>query len=236
MTNFNSQRALVIDVTSCKICYKVVSCERVLKRHMRVVHNQPPQRPPSPDFPKRFMCTQSECWKEFHFRHELNHHRKIAHEENVLEQCAHCKKQFKNSVLFKRHMLVHSEKEFDCDECPKKFSRKDLLKRHEKTVHLWDTSYNMKAMLKDAQFMNGYKCDRCGKFLLKSEQMIRHHDEKKCINECDICGKTFKEKRFLMTHKMAHDGPSKFTCNLCEKSFSYKSGLQKHIRNVHRDR
>ncbi|XP_055370789.1 myoneurin-like [Condylostylus longicornis] len=46
-------------------------------------------------------------------------------------------------------------------------------------------------------------------------------------SKCDICQKMFR-KGNLKRHKETHSGDRKFTCQLCNKSFTQKSSLQRH--------
>ena len=237
----------VIDVFSCKFCYKKVSSKKSLKRHMQIVHvhSEPSKSLPEPTFRRTltkgividtsFHCHLCPANPRFNFRRDLNHHLKVTHGENVQKQCTHCDKQFDTTSMLERHVLIHSKTRFDCKECSKTFSRKDELKRHGKTQHI-NRSYNIKAMLKDAQFKTGYKCRRCEKFLMDEYDMICHYEEKKCLNQCDMCEKTFKDKRYLNTHRLSHGPLPKFVCNICEKSFAFKTGLQKHTRKAHKDK
>ena len=46
---------------------------------------------------------------------------------------------------------------------------------------------------------------------------------------CEICGKIFKEKSYLIKHvRSKHVNPRSETCEKCEKTFSQKGGLFNH--------
>ena len=52
-------------------------------------------------------------------------------------------------------------------------------------------------------------------------------------HQCNICEKTFKEKRRLVDHMTdVHSGRK--DCSQCTESFSNKRNLNRHIREVHR--
>ncbi|XP_060859704.1 uncharacterized protein LOC132936909 [Metopolophium dirhodum] len=49
---------------------------------------------------------------------------------------------------------------------------------------------------------------------------------------CVQCPSVFAAKRNLVAHQKTHTD-MRFSCNVCEKSFSYKTSLNKHLKNVH---
>ena len=48
---------------------------------------------------------------------------------------------------------------------------------------------------------------------------------------CDVCFKTFANKRSLQNHAGSHTG--KTTCPICQKVFSSTTNLNQHARNAH---
>ena len=45
---------------------------------------------------------------------------------------------------------------------------------------------------------------------------------------CDICEKTFKYRSGLNTHKLIHIAEKSFACDICTKTFKQRCGLNKH--------
>lgn len=60
----------------------------------------------------------------------------------------------------------------------------------------------------------------------KSEDIPTRVEGKKF--ECPICGKFFKRRSSLSTHKLIHLNVKPFTCQTCSKEFLRRSDLKKH--------
>jgi len=80
-----------------------------------------------------------------------------------------------------------------------------------------------------------FVCSMCGKSVIQKSDLSRHvriHTGErpfKCPHEG--CYKCFAQKSNLAVHMRTHTKP--FKCIHCEKAFSYKKGLQKHIDEKH---
>uniref|UniRef100_A0A3B4US40 C2H2-type domain-containing protein n=1 Tax=Seriola dumerili TaxID=41447 RepID=A0A3B4US40_SERDU len=59
------------------------------------------------------------------------------------------------------------------------------------------------------------------------------HTGKKSL-KCDICGKTFQFKSKMIIHLRSHTGEKPYLCKSCGKSFSQKAHLNEHLK-IHRD-
>ncbi len=51
--------------------------------------------------------------------------------------------------------------------------------------------------------------------------------------QCQICGKTFKNRKYLNQHHKIHTGESRRACPVCGKVFASPGGLFSHKKNVH---
>ena len=96
-----------------------------------------------------------------------------------------------------------------------------------------------------------FKCHACNKefepsrwelhFLpiqnLKEQEEINKSSlvhEENIKNMCKICEKSFSSKQYLNRHiKSVHEGIKDHKCDLCEKSFSTKQYLNTHMKSVH---
>ncbi|GFN80579.1 Zinc finger protein 18 [Plakobranchus ocellatus] len=51
--------------------------------------------------------------------------------------------------------------------------------------------------------------------------------------QCSLCGKGFQSISGLNHHKLIHMG-QKFRCSICEKTFTQKSKVKRHLITIHR--
>ena len=63
--------------------------------------------------------------------------------------------------------------------------------------------------------------------------MAKILEDKKSF-DCDFCDKNFSFKGNLNKHiKSVHEGKKPFKCKVCDKCFSVKCNLNSHIESVH---
>jgi KRAB domain-containing zinc finger protein len=154
-------------------------------------------------------------------------------------ECVVCRKEFKKEANHDRHMVCHSDK-FQCQMCKKAFGRKLDLEMHE-IVCRGRISVQEKGFVKctvcDNEFFNvneffkhslehttPYKCGSCQR-PYRSMHALEEHT-KTCTGEwsdttCKICGKVFRNIRYLERHKILHT-KAKFQCEHCHKLFHRK--------------
>ena len=159
------------------------------------------------------------CFKMFATKYSCMTHQKIIHFKTLKTskiegsnfKCSVCGLVYAHQVSLKRHtQQIHDSKSerFKCDDCIKTFGRKDNLWRHRVKVH--------KLLNIDIEYLNS-----------------------KSSNRCSMCRMVFKNKDLLLTHlslqacfvKISDD--EKYQCEMCDKSYIYKSDLNRHRNKKH---
>lgn len=145
--------------------------------------------------------------------------------------CSQCEKTFAFSSGLRVHMRAHTgERPYNCPICCKDFSRSDFLAMHIKSHGRTQTGERI------------FECDLCEK-KLTSRGFLQLHKErshgifikgrgeqKDTQFPCGSCGKVFKTKRSLKTHKVIHSDVRPYACTQCGHSFNRSSSLKKHMR------
>ena len=161
--------------------------------------------------------------KVFISRKNMSRHWAISHGISRLNQsfveeprytCSVCKKTFTRKDHLDRHLLCHESIQEPCHVCPtckEKFTRKDKMDRHISTKHT-------------------YKCKQC-MCLFGSEEELKLHQGTHLL--CNVCNKTFKEKKYLTQHtNTVHGVHEDYKCTkpTCTKTFSRKGNQERHSR------
>ena len=53
------------------------------------------------------------------------------------------------------------------------------------------------------------------------------------IYKCNVCFKSFKQKKYVEVHMRMHTGERPFSCQICNKSFPLKGSLTFHVNTQH---
>ncbi|XP_050676718.1 zinc finger protein 135-like isoform X7 [Leptidea sinapis] len=141
---------------------------------------------------------------------------------------------------------------FECSACQRKFGKRAHFSQHYKHVHLKQRPGLRNCLLCDVKVVESLRpkhmeeahglprpqCGACGKkfsypFLLLQHQQTYHMGERKY--ECNQCQKRFTTKYYLTRHLRRHSDSRPFTCHVCGKSFKEKTALRAHT-DIHIDR
>jgi len=110
--------------------------------------------------------------------------------------------------------------DFVCQDCGLRLVTKALLKRHEVTKH---------GKIELANF----SCSVCNQYFitkhsLESHIKMMHEDYRPHV--CEVCARSFKIKRHLLSHKLTHTGERSFECRHCDKRFAKEWTRKQHER------
>ncbi|XP_065086585.1 zinc finger protein 681-like isoform X3 [Ochlerotatus camptorhynchus] len=188
------------------------------------------------------------CSESFETLKHLKSHAKKVHNTQAVLQC--CNKSFslKHKMIF--HINTHL-KPFKCDGCDRGFPDKTGLNVHYSAKHISSEEKQFKCEKCNRSFQTEQKlrthlrlhdqveCPICMKsisnmYLLKSHIARMHSGERKFM--CDVCGKDFKSRSAVDSHKLIHkelkreDGAQ---CEICHTWISRKQHLRKHMMHQH---
>lgn len=149
-------------------------------------------------------------------------------------KCQQCPYSFNRRDHLTRHTLVHTKlKPYHCTYCSKDFTRNDHLRRHQQRVHGEETA--AAASLNDVT--QRFICQEC-KAIFTSSGHLRVHMENKHHNDFSEFMNHQQEqspRKFYSqdTSYLIVDGKKRPVCQLCNKSFSKKDHLTRHMNNLH---
>lgn len=161
--------------------------------------------------------------------------------------CPVCGKPFKDANMTRRHIYSHATTNFfQCGLCDKRFRLPRYLRKHLHDNHD-----------KGHESNRSFECHLCHKPFLLIGHLIRHMNahlgiKKKYLKRsnpnslprlrpidqpklCEICGRTLNSstiKEHMKIHEAA--GTRLHRCSVCDKSFTVRRYLMRHIRQYHR--
>nr|CAD7403698.1 unnamed protein product [Timema cristinae] len=228
------------DNFSCETCGKCLKSKRSFVAH---IHLHFPTNEFSCDF----------CGKLFSTEYQLRKH-KYSHQKRY--ECKICFKSYTVKCSLVKHKMQHQPgelpKEHLCEICGYLSDNLKHLKSHISSVHLHKKRYicdvcgggylnshkftsHMAAHSEDKRFICEV-CDRC----FKRRDDVKHHITRvhpktmglqKEKLHCSLCEKVYTTKEGLMKHMVRHSGERKFVCDLCGKRFMHLFDLSKHKKS-----
>ncbi|KAI5637196.1 zinc-finger double domain-containing protein [Phthorimaea operculella] len=129
--------------------------------------------------------------------------------------CPICKTIIASVESFTSHYKRHMRR-YECSICHKRTMDVKVMQQHYYSIH--------EIQLKK------YTCNICGKVSNSIDTHRYHRDTHKARIECKECDKTFSHRAGLLNHRLTvHELHSDFPCEVCGKTFRWKTSLKRHL-------
>lgn len=204
-----------VTIYRCVTCPKIFVDKELYRKH-RNVHD--------PECWDKYKCTI--CNRPFRDKFRLQEHRMTIH-ENKPHECEFCGRRFLHLHNLTLHHKVHLGHK--CSYCDTVFEKGQDLIKHIEEFHSSEPGAQ-KLLSSNLYTSKTYICKFCGKKLSAYQSLINHeriHTGEMPFS-CSICHKSFRSYTSRWNHMQRHQ-KGNFVCEQCDKCFSYKQNLLKHI-------
>eukprot|EP01083_Nonionella_stella_P089548 249888_1 len=139
------------------------------------------------------------------------------------QYCRKCLVPFLSRKNLYSHIRDFHWTQFKCTTCHTQFSSITSLNKHMANVH------------SNAVVSSKIKCKFCCQSFAKKRYLTKHiqnnhtHKATDGKKQCNICCKWYADNTRLKIHQRIHFGVKPYECSVCHKTFSDKSGYNRHI-------
>ncbi|XP_029935538.1 zinc finger protein 678-like [Myripristis murdjan] len=228
----------------CDLCPKAYMSTTDLEHHKKTVHIDGAGRPLNPSL---LLCDL--CGKEFKYRSQLSNHLQ-SHTGERPHLCDLCGRRFSRPYQLKRHkILIHGARAkgretlqpdlpFVCTVCGKRVKSLALLTSHTR-VHTGDKPHRCSICFRSFQRATRLKQHHMlVHFNLKTQEVPQKVHRRKDptppkVFTCQVCSKSFRFKSLLASHSLTHTGVKPHACEFCDRTFRRFSHLKRHREVVH---
>jgi len=156
--------------------------------------------------------------------------------EKTYFNCDICQRRFSQQSLLNLHKQQHySGEAFECLKCPKIFTSQSRMKKH-----LCKHNDNQIIEAKSENRLSKIKTEKDIQLKINGTKMMKEKPDKKEETkknkekikqnfDCEHCDKKFTQKSHLERHMDKHGDPQ-YHCNICGRMFKSKKGLEYHIK------
>ncbi|CAL8128951.1 unnamed protein product [Orchesella dallaii] len=200
------QRVKERRVFICESCGRLFTTRRYLKLHIE-------RHEKNKTTPTEIMCHL--CGKRLSSLRGLELHKTAAH-SNRKNHCNICSKYFASKTGFKSHMELYHE---NCDD--------------EQSQDQSETPTTTVSYKKRMCYYPSCKSIFRNQLNLQSHVEQMHSISSDPQFMCNLCGRTFVNRKRLSRHSVFHTREKPHKCEICGYAFSQRSSLKAHLANMH---
>lgn len=201
----------------CVICSKSFMLKSQLKNH-GFVHQEV-------DVNSLYSCSKCDFrskWKK-NFKKHI-----VSCNEEYQFICEYCGKRYKIKSHFKLHLSTHN----DSQQSRRKVAYLNEYKlRCDKKLLMQE---NLDNRMQQHNINRTYDCKECGKEFASKISLVNHRRTHIVVEPCHVCKKSFKTLYMKKQHLITHSTEKPHTCDICGRVFKWKRNMVTH-RKKHQD-